>query len=403
MLDVARHFFPVEFVLRMIDQLAAHKLNVLHLHLTDDQGWRIPIPGYPRLTEVGAWRPETIVGFDHEEDEYERDGEPHGGAYTRAELEDIVAYAAARHIDVLPEVDFPGHASAAIAAYPKLGNGGRSEVRTRWGISTHILNLEEATLRFVQAVFDEVTSIFPSAYVHGGGDEVPKREWRESAKVQRKRVELGIDNEEELQGWFTAQVDRMLREKQRRLVAWDEVVTGGAPRDTVVMAWRSTGYGVDAALRGYDVIMSPSEYLYLDHRQSTNPDEPVTFPASPLPLARVFEFEPVPEGLREAYGRPGCGRVLGGQVHLWSEYVPTVAHAEYMTFPRLCAFAEAVWRQPLAPGGTRSFPEFHRRLSHHATRLQAAGIRYRRFDTSSAFLELEQVPPERRLALAGPS
>lgn len=246
-------------------------------------------------------------------------------------------------------------------------------------------------------------SIFPFAYAHAGGDEVPKREWRESASAQRRRVEYGIADEEELQGWFTAQIDRMLRGKGRRLVAWDEVIVGGAPKDTVVMAWRSSSVGVNAALRGYDVVMSPSEYLYLDHRQSTNPDEPVTSPNSPLPLARVFEFEPVPEGLREAYGSPGCGRVLGGQIHLWSEYVPTIPHAEYMAFPRLCAFAEAVWREPLPAGGTRSFPEFHRRLSHHALRLQAAGIRYRRFDNSSAFLELEQVPPNRRLALAGPS
>ncbi|MCU1571490.1 MAG: Beta-N-acetylhexosaminidase [Naasia sp.] len=374
MLDVARHFFPVDFVLKMIDQLAAHKMNVLHLHLTDDQGWRIPIPGYPRLTQVGAWRPETAVGFDHERPEIEHDGEPHGGAYTREELEHIVGYAAERFVDVVPEVDLPGHASAALAAYPEFGNGAEGSVRTRWGISTQILNLEDPTLDFVSAVFTEVMSIFPSTWIHGGGDEVPKREWRESAAVQRKKTELGLPSEEHLQGWFTAQVDRMLRRHGRRLVAWDEVVTGEAPLDTLVMAWRSTAHGINAVLSGYDVIMSPSEYVYLDHRQSRDPDEPLTFPDSPLTLARVFAFEPMPAALRGVRAR---GSVVGAQVHLWTEYVPTVEHAQYMTFPRLCAFAEAVWRQPLEEGRARDFADFMERLDTHLGRLRARGVLFR--------------------------
>jgi len=400
MLDLARHFFPVEFLLATIDQLAAHKLNVLHLHLTDDQGWRLPVPGYPLLTEVGAWRTATIVGFDHNENEYDHDGLPHGGAYTREELQLVAAYAAERHITVLPEVDFPGHVNAAIAAYPDLGNGTGTRVRTRWGISPHILNLEESTLRFVRAVLDEVMDIFPATYVHCGGDEVPKEEWIDSPAVQRRREELGLRDEEALQGWFTGRMDEMVRARGRRLVAWDEVVMGAAPKDTLVMAWRSTEHGIHAALAGYDVVMSPSEWVYLDHRQSTNPDEPVTFPDSPIPLARVFAFEPVPEVLRRLAGTPGCGRVLGAQAHLWTEYVPSERAAQYMTYPRLCAFAEAVWRQPLEPGAGRDFADFHRRLTRHIARLRAAGIAYRTFDTSSPLVELEQVPPEERLPVS---
>ncbi|WP_210481223.1 beta-N-acetylhexosaminidase [Naasia sp. SYSU D00948] len=400
LVDVARHFFPVEFLLATIDQLAAHKLNVLHLHLTDDQGWRLPVPGYPLLTELGGWRSATVVGFDHPGADVREDGLPHGGAYTREELELVVAYAAQRHVTVLPEVDLPGHVEAAIAAYPELGNGARAQVRTRWGVSTRILNLEESTLRFVREVLAEVMDIFPGPFVHSGGDEVPKKEWIESPAVQRKRRELGLPDEEALQGWFTARIDDIVRERGRRLVAWDEVVDGGAPQDILVMAWRTRQHGIDAALAGYDVVMTPSEWVYLDHRQSRNPDEPVTFPDSPLPLARVFAFEPVPPGARERLAAPGAGRVLGAQANLWTEYVPGVRQAEYMTYPRLCAFAEAVWRSPLAPGQHRDFADFHRRLSRHTARLEAAGIGYRRFDTASPLLELEQLPPEHRISVS---
>lgn len=383
MLDVARHFFPASFVLKVIDQLAAHKLNVLHLHLTDDQGWRIPIPGYPRLTEVGGWRSETVVGFDHEGEDIDFTGVPHGGAYTRRELEKIVAYAAERHVEVVPEVDMPGHVTAAIAAYPVLGSGEAADVWTRWGINTRILNLENSTLDFVRVVLAEVASIFPSPHVHAGGDEVPKKEWRVSSAAQAKLTELGLGTEEKLQGWFTAEVAQMLRGHGRRIVAWDEVIDGDAPEDALVMAWRSTAHGVNAVLAGYDTIMSPSEFLYFDHAQSRETTEPVTFPHSSVPLRRVFEFEPVPRMLRDApVGNGANGRVVGAQAHLWTEYVPTVEHAEYMMFPRLCAFAEAVWREPLEPSEDRDFAAFVARLTPHLDRLEAAGIRFRPLDPS---------------------
>ena len=378
MLDSARHFLPAEFVLKMIDQLAALKLNRLHLHLTDDQGWRLPVPGYPRLTEVGGKRRETIVGYDTEKDDVEYDATPHGGAYTRAELEDIVRYAAERHITVVPEVDLPGHAQAAIAAYPHLGSGEPTEVRTRWGISSRILNLEDYTIDFVAEVLDEVLDIFPGGYVHIGGDEVPRKEWRESATAQRRMEEAGLADVEQLLGWFVERVGERVRSAGRRPVAWDEVVEGGAPKDTLVMAWRGVQHGVDAVRAGYDVIITPRPPLYFDFRQSEGPDEPVSFPEKPTTLADVFTFEPLPESLREE--QSGDGRVIGTQANLWTEYVPTTDAAEYMTFPRVLAFAEIAWRPRLEEGTSRDLDGFLERVEQHLPRLDAAGIRYRPLD-----------------------
>ncbi|WP_150307638.1 beta-N-acetylhexosaminidase [Planctomonas psychrotolerans] len=386
MLDVARHFQPVSFLYRVIDLLAALKLNVLHLHLTDDQGWRIPIPGYPRLTSVGATRSSTIVGYDDGRPEPSYDGVPHGGAYTRAELAAVVAYAAERHIEIVPEIDLPGHASAAIAAYPELGNGEPAEVWTRWGISRRILNLDDPTLEFVRAVFAEVADIFPGTFVHAGGDEVPKAEWEASPGAQIRIAELGLPDEERLQGWFTTETAGMLRELGRRMVGWDEVVDGGAPKDTVVMAWRSAAHGTAAVRAGYDVVMSPCEYVYLDHAQSLDTREPVTFPHSAVSLRRVFEFEPGAGAAAEPghAGEDRHGTILGGQANLWTEYVPTAEHAEYMLFPRLHALAEAVWRQPLAPGGapgdSRDYDDFLRRLRPQLARLSATGVAFRPLD-----------------------
>jgi hexosaminidase len=376
MLDVARHFMPVDFVLRVIDQLAAHKLNVLHLHLTDDQGWRLPVPEYPRLVEIGASRRETIVGYDDEREVAEYDGEPHAGSYTRAQLEQIVRYADERHITVVPEVDLPGHAQAALAAYPHLGSGEPAEVRTRWGISSRILNVEDATLEFVSAVVDEVLRTFPGPYIHVGGDEVPRNEWRTSASASRRMEESGIPDVQELLGWFVAGVSRQVRAAGRRAVAWDEVVDGGAPKDTLIMAWRDTGRAIQAVREGYDVVMCPRDRLYLDIAQSNSPDEPISFPDLLVTLEDVFSFEPLPQELRNA----GEGRVVGAQANLWTEYAPAPARVEYMMFPRLCAFAEAVWRQPATDTNGRDFAEFRGRLTRHLARLDEAGVRYRALD-----------------------
>jgi hexosaminidase len=376
MLDAARHFLPVEFVHKMIDQLAALKLNRLHLHLTDDQGWRLPVPGYPKLTEVGGRRRETVVGYDTEQDDVEYNGIPHEGAYTRAELEDIVRYAAERHIVVVPEIDLPGHAQAAIAAYPELGSGAPTEVRTRWGISSRILNLEDATLDFVSAVLDEVVDIFPGGYVHVGGDEVPRQEWCESPTAQQRLAETGLPDAEQLLGWFVGRVGERVRAGGRRPVAWDDVVDGGAPKDTLVMAWRGVEYGVQAVREGYDVVITPRPPLYFDFRQSSDPEEPLSFPEAPTTLADVFRFEPLPEALRGG-SQNGNGKVLGAQANLWTEYVPTTDAAEYMVFPRLLAFAEVAWRAPLEDGVRPDFDAFLERVEQHLPRLDAAGVRYR--------------------------
>jgi hexosaminidase len=292
-------------------------------------------------------------------------------------LEEIVRYAAERNIVVVPEVDLPGHAQAAIAAYPHLGSGEPTEVRTRWGISDRILNLEDSTLDFVSAVLDEVLDIFPGGYVHVGGDEVPRKEWRESDAAQQRMTEAGLPDVEQLLGWFVSRVGDRVRADGRRPVAWDEVVDAGAPKDTLVMAWRGVQHGVQAVRQGYDVIITPRPPLYFDFRQSSDPGEPVCFPEPPTTLEDVYRFEPVAEPLA---GRPGEGTVLGTQANLWTEYVPNSEAAQYMTFPRLLAFAEVAWRPPLEPGATRDFDGFLARVEQHLPHLDAAGINYRPLD-----------------------
>jgi hexosaminidase len=290
-----------------------------------------------------------------------------------------VRYAAERHIVVVPEVDLPGHAQAAIAAYRELGSGEPAEVRTRWGISSRILNLDDPTLDFVSAVFDEVLDIFPGGYVHVGGDEVPPDEWQESAGAARRLAEAGLPDVERLLGWFVGRVGERVRAHGRRPVAWDEVVDGGAPRDTLVMAWRGVQHGVRAVREGYDVVVTALSPLYFDYPQSADPEEPSSFRQPPSTLADVLRFEPLPADLRDGR-RDGDGRVLGVQANLWTEYVPTAEGVEYMTFPRLLALAEVAWRAPVAEGRAPDFDEFVGRVERHLPRLDAAGIRYRPLD-----------------------
>ncbi|WP_020672004.1 beta-N-acetylhexosaminidase [Amycolatopsis nigrescens] len=351
LLDVARNFRPKYEVLRFIDQLAAHKLNVLHLHLTDDQGWRIEIPRYPRLTEVGAWRTGSMVG---RHDGPERDGRPHGGFYTGDDLREIVAYARERAITVVPEIDLPGHSMAAIAAYPELGSSERPEVWTSWGISDDLLRPTESTLDFFAAVFDEVTAIFPAEMIGIGGDEVP------GATAEHGRLLAGIAAHLETRG--------------RRALGWDEVLEAGAefPRSTVIGSWRGEEAGVQAASAGHDVVMCPEQYVYLDHRQSDHPDEPI--PVGFLhTLEHVYGYEPLPPGLPE----DAHERVLGAQAQVWTEHLDTARRVDYATFPRLAAFAEVVW----SPREHRDYGEFLPRLrDHHLPRLDALGVEYRPLD-----------------------
>ena len=367
-LDVARHFFPKNFVLRLIDLASLHKLNRLHLHLTDDQGWRLQVDRYPLLTEVGAWRRESPAGHYSEG---RGDGTPHGGFYTKADLAEIVAYAARRFVTVVPEVDMPGHMLAAIAAYPQLGNTGRQfEVYTRWGISEHVLNLDERTLRFCTDVLDEVTEVFPGPYVHIGGDECPVTEWEASPQARQLCESLGLPGPERLQSWFSKQMADALAAKGRVMVGWTEILEGGAPPGAVVMVWRGEDarqVAITAAEAGHDVVMSPETWTYFDWSYTDGPAEPLAIRGA-IGVPDVYRFEPVPEGLA-----PGLeGHVLGAQCQLWTEYVPTPEHAEYLYFPRVCAFSEVAWSPK-----ERRWEEFEPRLEAHMARLDALGVNYR--------------------------
>jgi hexosaminidase len=368
-LDVSRHFMPKGFILGLIDLIAMHKCNVLHLHLTDDQGWRMPVATYPKLVEVGAWRRESPAG--HYRDRAS-DGRPHGGHYSTDDLREIVAYAAQRFITVLPEIDMPGHMVAAIAAYPQLGNTlDQREVMTTWGISEHVLNLDPETIAFCADVLDEVMDIFPGRYVHVGGDECPVTEWESNPTAQALMRQEGFSEERQLQGWFTAKMAEHLVRRGRVLVGWDEILEGGAPAGSVVMSWRGEGGGIDAAKAGHDVVMAPMQSLYFDWSYADDPREPLAIcPA--ISVADVYAYDPTPEAIPAECRH----HVLGAQCELWTEYVPGPEHAEYLYFPRVCAFAEVVWSggrgAPRAP-----FPEFEGRLAVHIERLAALGVNYR--------------------------
>lgn len=364
LLDVARHFLPKYAVLRFVDLLAAHKLNVLHLHLTDDQGWRFEVPRYPKLTEIGAWRTGSRVG---RRTDTETDGRPHGGYYTQDDLREIVAYAAARAITVVPEIDVPGHTQAAIAAYPALGNLTEPlPVWPYWGINPNILNPGESTVEFFRHVFDDLVAVFPSPVIGVGGDEVPTEQWADSPRV----AELGLTGPEELPGWFVRQIAEHLAGHGRRVLGWDEIAAiGPLPAGAVIGSWRGEFAGIAAVRAGHDVVMCPEQYVYLDHRAADHPDEPI-----PVGYARtvsdVYEYEPIPAELTGA--EPG--RVLGAQAQVWTEHLDSPRRVDYAVFPRLCAFAEVVW----SPGAGRDTAAFLDRLAaHHLPRLDALGVEYR--------------------------
>ncbi|GDY32073.1 beta-N-acetylhexosaminidase [Gandjariella thermophila] len=368
LLDVARHFLPKDGVLRFVDLLAAHKLNVLHLHLTDDQGWRMQVLRYPRLAEVGGWRVGSRVGWHREA---VHDGRPHGGFYTQEDLREIVAYAAERQVMVVPEIDMPGHVRAVLAAYPELGNTAEPvEVWPLWGISEHVLNVSDATLDFFRHVLDEVVEVFPAPFVHIGGDEVPATEWVASPVARRRMAELGLTTEAELHTWFLRQMAEHLAGHGRRAIGWDEIGDGGDPGPGVVIAsWRGEDAGVRAAVAGHDVVMCPERYVYLDHRQSDDPDEPIPV-GYRRGTADVYRYEPVPAGMPAE----AAARVLGAQAQLWTEHLDSPRRLDYAAFPRLAAFAEVVW----SPADARDPADFERRLvEHHLPRLDALGVEYR--------------------------
>ncbi len=371
LIDVARHFMPRETILKFIDLLAVHKMNTLQLHLTDDQGWRIEIKRYPKLTEIGSMRRETRLG--HEREARGFDGKPHGGFYTQEEIRQMVDYARRRHVNLVPEIEMPGHAQAAIASYPELGNTREKlEVSTRWGVHKNIFNLREETITFLQNVLAEVIELFPSEYIHIGGDEVPTDQWKASPYAQALMRKLGFKSEVELHGWFIGRMNDFLRSRGRRLVGWDEILEGGAPPGAVVMSWRGVKGAIAAARAGHDVVMAPTTHTYFDYYQSKDPSEPLAIGGF-LPLETVFEFDPIPTELTPEEAR----RILGAQGQLWTEYIPTPEHLEYMAFPRLVALAEVTWTGK--PG--RDYADFLRRLRRHLERLQMLEVRFRPLDS----------------------
>ncbi|ACQ79552.1 Beta-N-acetylhexosaminidase [Beutenbergia cavernae DSM 12333] len=366
-LDVARHFMPVPFVLRFIDLAALHRLNVVHLHLTDDQGWRLEVPSWPRLTEVSSWRDETVVGRHGLDTGF--DGTPLGGFYTADDVREIVEFARRRRITVVPEVDLPGHVQSVLAAYPELGNTGeRVDVRTTWGISDHVLAPTDEALTFARDVLAVVADLFPSPWVHVGGDEVPRTEWRASPAAAERATALGLASVDELQSWFLRAIHADLTARGRRVVGWDEVLDdGGMPADTVVMAWRGVEHGLAGLAAGHDVVMCPKHVTYLDYASSSGEDEPLA-PRRTITLEDIAAWEPEPPGSADL-----PGRILGVQGQLWTEYMPTPRDVEYMAFPRLAALAEAGWTS----AKRREAADLLDRMPGHLRRLDALGVNYR--------------------------
>jgi len=378
LLDVARHFMPLNELLRFIDLLAAHKLNVLHLHLSDDQGWRFEVKAFPRLAEVASWRPDTPIAFDTPQLEHAlMTGHPHGGFYNQGQLREAVAYAAERGITIVPEIDLPGHSVAAIAAYPFLGvDSPDVEVSTRWGVSDCILDPSEQTLDFYRTVLDELVDVFPSSTIHLGGDEVPYTRWEGSPRIVARAEELGLASVASLHGWFLGRLADHLAAHGRQTGVWHEAIGEALPQSAIVNAWLGADTVELSLNHGHRTVVSQHEFTYLDYRESDHPDEPSPFwPV--LPLEKVHGFDPLPARVAELEEQRG-GSVLGVQAQLWTEYLTEQRLRDFHAFPRLCAFAEVAWctRKP-------SFEDFIARLKGdpevpgHLARLRAAGVGFR--------------------------
>ncbi|HVW62970.1 MAG TPA: family 20 glycosylhydrolase, partial [Puia sp.] len=367
MLDVGRHFFPVEYVKKYIDYIALHKMNYFHWHLTEDQGWRIEIKKYPRLTEVGAWRSGTIIGHHPGTG---NDSTPHGGYYTQEQIKEIVKYAADRYITVLPEIEMPGHSSAALTAYPYLGcTGGPYHVQQTWGVFKDVYCAgNDSVFQFLQDVLDEVLPLFPGKYIHIGGDECPKDSWKQCPKCQRRIKENGLKDEHELQSYFIQRIEKYINSKGKQIIGWDEILEGGLAQNASVMSWRGEKGGIEAAKQNHDVVMTPGEYVYFDHSQLQN-DDSLTI-GGYLPVEKVYQYEPVPAGLTPEEAK----HVKGAQANLWTEYITNPRKIEYMIFPRLSALSEVLW----SPKEKRSWPDFERRLQTQYIRYQLWKANYYR-------------------------
>jgi len=367
-LDVCRHFFTVDEVKRYLDILALHKFNTFHWHLTDDQGWRIEIKKYPELTATGSQRKETLTGHGGRPP-FTYDGKPHGGYYSQEEAREIVRYAAERYITVIPEIEMPGHAVAALASYPWLScTGNKIEVQTRWGVMEDVFCAGRDTVfAFLEGVLDEVMEIFPSEYIHIGGDECPKTRWEKCSACQQRIREESLSDEHELQSWFITRIEKYLNSHGRKIIGWDEILEGGLAPDATVMSWRGIRGGIEAARMGHDAIMTPTTHAYLDYYQGEPAGEPLAI-GGYLPLERVYSFEPLPDELNADEQK----HILGLQGNLWTEYISTMSYLEYMTFPRAFAIAETAW----TPYLKKDFEEFLARLDVLKERYDLMHVNY---------------------------
>ncbi len=375
MLDSGRHFVPVDDVKTFIDQLAFHKFSVMHWHLTEDQGWRIEIKKYPKLTETGAWRDSSPPYGNRDSD----DGVRYGGFYTQAQIKDIVAYATARHITIVPEIEMPGHAAAAITAYPELGNsdipGYAPKVMTRWGVHPYIFSPKDETFKFLEDVLTEVCALFPGKYIHIGGDEAPKTQWKQSKFAQDLMKREGLKDEEELQSWFIRRIGKFLESKNRNLIGWDEIQEGGLPKTATMMVWRDAKWGKHALSLGNNVVMATTSHTYFDYYQ--NPKEVELAKGKEyeaigghLPLEKVYSYNPTFIAETPAQEK----QILGTQAQLWSEYFKDFKKVQYMAFPRIAAIAEVAW----TPQKDRAYPDFLVRLDGVMKHYEAAGIPFSR-------------------------
>jgi hexosaminidase len=368
-LDVGRHFMPVSFVKKYIDLMSQYKFNYFHWHLTEDQGWRIEIKKYPRLTETGAKRPETVK--ERNLTPYIGDGIPVEGFYTQEEIKDVVAYAKVRYIIVIPEIELPGHSSAALAAYPELGckENYQYKVQTTWGIFKEVFCPTEKTFQFLEDVLTETIALFPdSPYIHIGGDEVLKDHWKESAFVQELKQKLNLKDEHEVQSYFIQRMEKFINSKGKKIIGWDEILEGGLAPNATVMSWRGMKGGIEAARAKHDVIMTPTDFVYFDYGQGDPAYEPLNI-GSYVPLEKVYSFDPVPTELTADEAK----YIIGGQANIWTEYMKTPSHVEYMAFPRAIALAEVLWSRP----EDKNFLDFSWRLAKQFPRLDKQQVNYR--------------------------
>jgi len=369
-LDVARHFFPKEFIKEYIAALAMLKMNYFHWHLTEDQGWRIEIKQFPRLTTHAAYRDETLIGH-YNESPQQFDGARHGGFYTQKDVKEIVAFATAHNVIIIPEIEMPGHAQAAISAYPKLGcTGEQVLVATKWGVFENIYCPNQNTFAFLEGVLTEVMDLFPGEYIHIGGDEAPKSQWKKCNHCQKLISDLSLGDEHGLQSYFIRKMEAFINSKGKKIIGWDEILEGGLAPNATVMSWRGTSGAVEAAKEGHDVILTPTSHAYFDYYQADHADEPLAIGGF-LPLKKVYNFNPIPEELTESESK----YVLGAQGNIWTEYMKTESQVEYMAFPRTLAMSEVVWSGP-SENIEQDYPKFLARVENFNKRLDVLDVNY---------------------------